>query len=114
MCKEVSPVEQDTTDCEYSAYFEKKTKINYERDVMQPFSADAAILLNKKTISKVTYYIAQFFLKYCQPAQNQPKSHLLFHKNGSLHDFYTRKDFVWTSWNFHGLGDIVAALFKLQ
>ena len=47
----------DTTDCEYSAYFEKKTKINYERDVMQPFSADAAILLNKKTISKVTYYV---------------------------------------------------------
>ena len=25
---------------------------------------------------------------YCQPAQNQPKSHILFHKNGFLRDFY--------------------------
>ena len=29
-----------------------------------------------------------FFFQYCQPAQNQPKSHILFHKNGSLEDFY--------------------------
>ena len=28
------------------------------------------------------------FFQYCQPAQNQPKSHILFHKNVSLHDFY--------------------------
>ena len=25
---------------------------------------------------------------YCQLTQNQPKSHILFHKNGSLSDFY--------------------------
>ena len=28
------------------------------------------------------------FIQYCQLAQNQPKSHILFHKNGSLRDFY--------------------------
>ena len=26
--------------------------------------------------------------QYCQPAQNQPKSYFLFHKNVSLRDFY--------------------------
>ena len=26
--------------------------------------------------------------QHCQSAQNQPKSHILFHKNGSLRDFY--------------------------
>ena len=28
------------------------------------------------------------FFQYCQPAQNQPKSHILFHKNVSLRGFY--------------------------
>ena len=42
----------------------------------------------KKTTSKVAHNQPHFFLKYCQPAQNQPTFHILFHKNGSLHDFY--------------------------
>ena len=29
---------------------------------------------------------------YCQPAQNQPKSHIIFHKNGWLRDFYLYND----------------------
>ena len=29
------------------------------------------------------------FFQYCQQAPIQPKSHFLFHKNVSLHDFYT-------------------------
>ena len=29
-----------------------------------------------------------FFFQYCQPAQVQPISYILFHKNGSLRDFY--------------------------
>ena len=38
--------------------------------------------------------------QYRRPAQNQPKSHILFHKNGSLHDFYIMTlqasiNFVW-------------------
>ena len=30
----------------------------------------------------------QFFFQYFLPAQNQHKSHILFHKNGSLRDFF--------------------------
>ena len=30
----------------------------------------------------------KLFLQYCHPAQYQPKSHILFHKKGSLRDFY--------------------------
>ena len=51
---------------------------------MQLFSADAKIFLPIKT----AYFTAQFSFQYCQPAPNQPKSHILFHKNGSLHDFF--------------------------
>ena len=29
-----------------------------------------------------------FFFRYCQPAQNRPKSHFLFHENVSLCAFY--------------------------
>ena len=32
---------------------------------------------------------------FCQMAQNQHKSHFLFHKNVSLHDFYIGNDFVY-------------------
>ena len=61
----MSPVEQDTIDCEYLVYFEPKK------------------------IPKVPYFTAQFFFfQYCQLAQNQTKSHILFHKNGSQRDFY--------------------------
>ena len=38
--------------------------------------------------SKVAHNWPQFFFQYCQPAQNQPKSHFLFHKNVYLRDFY--------------------------
>ena len=49
---------------------------------------------SKKTSSKVAHNRPPFFFQYCQPAQNQPKSHILFHKNGSLRDFY---DFAFIS-----------------
>ena len=38
--------------------------------------------------------IGPIFFQYCQPAQNQHKSHILFHKNGSLRDFYLMTLFV--------------------
>ena len=41
-----------------------------------------------KTVLKSCSQSAQFFFQYCSPAQNQPKSYILFHKNGSLGDFY--------------------------
>ena len=53
---------------------------------MQLFSADATIFFNKLP-SKVAHN-HNFFFHYCQLAQNQPKAHILFHKNGSLRDFY--------------------------
>ena len=40
----------------------------------------------KKTTSKVAHNQPQIFFQYCQPAQNQPKSQLQFHKNCSPHD----------------------------
>ena len=43
----------------------------------------------KKPPSKVAHNWPNFFFStYCEPAQNQPKSHILFHKNGPLRDFY--------------------------
>ena len=42
----------------------------------------------KKTASKVAHNGPKFFFQYCQLAQNQPKPHILFHKNDPLHDFY--------------------------
>ena len=66
----------------------KKIYINYKRDVMQLFSAATTIFL-KKPPSKVAHNWPNFFFStYCEPAQNQPKSHILFHKNGPLRDFY--------------------------
>ena len=49
--------------------------------------------LNKIKISSTPpAYVAHngtktFFLQYCQPAQNQPEFHFLFHKNSYLRDF---------------------------
>ena len=43
----------------------------------------------KKPPSKVAHNRPSIFFQYSQPAQNQPKSHFLFHKNVSLHNFYT-------------------------
>ena len=42
----------------------------------------------KNTPSKVACFTAQFSFQYWQTAPNQPKFHILFHKNGSLCDFY--------------------------
>ena len=42
----------------------------------------------KKSPSKVAHNRPQFFFQYCQSAQNQLKSHFLFHKNVSLRNFY--------------------------
>ena len=42
----------------------------------------------KKLPSKVAHNRPNFFFHYSQPAQNQPKSHFLLHKNFSLHNFY--------------------------
>ena len=73
----MSPEDQDTIDCEYLAYFEPKkikmyeNKKFYKKDFMQLFSEDTTI-----------------FFQYCQWAKNQPKSHILFHKKGSLRNFY--------------------------
>ena len=53
----------------------------------------------KKPTSKVAHNRSKCFFQYCQPAQNQPKSQFLFHKNCSLGDFgYMRfKDlFQWS------------------
>ena len=62
---------------------------------MQLLSADAEMVSKnfapenmKKPPSKVAHNRPNFFFQYCQPAQNQPKSHILFHKNVSLRDFY--------------------------
>ena len=44
---------------------------------------------HEKTALKSCSESAQaLFFQYCQPAQNLPKSHFLFHKNVSLRDFY--------------------------
>ena len=43
----------------------------------------------KKLLSKVAHNRPKrFFFQSCRPAQNLPKTHFLFHKNVSLHDFY--------------------------
>ena len=67
---------------------------------MQLFSADTTIFKKnfaheniKKLPSKVAYFTAQK-IQYCQPAQNQPKSHILFH--GSPRDLYSKLTLKWT------------------
>ena len=59
---------------------------------MQPFSADATIFKKRfapekmqKLPSKVPHKWPKCLLKYCQPAQNQPKSNFLFYKNVSFY-----------------------------
>ena len=47
---------------------------------MQLFGADAFSLENMKNLpSKVAHDRPKTFFSDCQPAQNQPKSHFLFH-----------------------------------
>ena len=67
---------------------------------MQLFSVDVTIFKKridiffapenmKKLLSKVAHNRPKrFFFQSCRPAQNLPKTHFLFHKNVSLHDFY--------------------------
>ena len=65
---------------------------------MHLFSADTPLLKRnqsfflhenlKKLPSKVAHNQPNFFFQYCQPAQNQLKSHILFHKDDSLLDVY--------------------------
>ena len=59
---------------------------------MQLFIADAYFEKknapeNMKKTQKLLI-IGQKKIQYCQPAQNQPKSHILYLKNGSLCNFY--------------------------
>ena len=44
-------------------------------------------LENFNIMKKLATNVAQNSFQYCQPTQNQPKSHILFHKNGSLRNF---------------------------
>ena len=57
-------------------YFLKKNK-----DFFAPESM-------KKYPQKLLIIGPPLFFQHCQPAQNLPKSHFLFHKNVSLRDFY--------------------------
>ena len=46
-------------------------------------------LFGHEMSSKVAYFSLNWRnFQYCQPAQNQPKSQILFHKNGSPRDLY--------------------------
>ena len=68
--------------------------------MMQLFSADAKTFSKKKNLiffhpktwktraQELLIIGPNFFFQYCQSAQYRPKSHLLFHKNVSLRDFY--------------------------
>ena len=80
----------------FSLFFGKKTKSKqnfYMRDIMQFFSSDATMFLEKfwiyfcpwkyeKPSSKVAHNRPKMFFSVL------PKSHILFHKNGSMRDFY--------------------------
>ena len=49
--------------------------------------------LHQLTISSHHFWVGLVLhpvrnFQYCQPAQNQPKSYILFHKNGSLQELY--------------------------
>ena len=65
---------------------------------MQLFNPNAIVFSKKKSFwpwkheknppQKLLIIGPQLFFQYCQPAQNQPKSHFLFHKNPSLLNFY--------------------------
>ena len=43
---------------------------------------------HEKTPSKVSHNRPKISFQYCQPVQNQPKFHILFHKIGFLRNFY--------------------------
>ena len=63
---------------------------------------------HEKTTSKDPHDWPKIFFQYCQLALLQPKSNILFHKNGSLHNFYIMtlltiwvRQFLWNSiWDF--------------
>ena len=96
-CLEMSPVEQYTNNCECLAYLRaffscfggRSISLFFlKRDFVQLFSADTTIFKKKKKFdrqnmkkasTKVADNRPNFFFQYCQLAQNQPKSHFLFH-----------------------------------
>ena len=65
---------------------------------MQLFSVEANLFKSKKkkiahenmkkSPSKVAHNRPQSFFSVLTTGQKLPKSHILFHKNGSLYDFY--------------------------
>ena len=80
----MSPVDQYTIDCEFI------------KEILCTFLVQCYNILKvhifaheimKKTLSKDAHNWPIFF-QYCKPAQNQPKSHILYPKNGSLCNFY--------------------------
>ena len=59
---------------------------------------------------KIPYFRGHFFFQYCQLAQNQPKSHILLNKNGSMGDIYimTLLNLLLTKTNVrHGYQNII-------
>ena len=78
-------------------------KKNLKRDIMQLFSADATMFLknfqhffaheDKKNRPKIAHNWPDFFFSIASLPKISPKFilyHILFHKNGSLHNFYVQ------------------------
>ena len=72
----MSPVEQNTIDCEYLAYFCQKNKKFHRRKH------------GKNQPQKLLMIGPIFFSELPTPVQNQPKSHILFHKKDFLRNLY--------------------------
>ena len=69
--------------------------LNSRRNVMQLFSFFQKIILKMLPMKTLKNFPQKYKtlrpspkFQYCQPAQNQPKSHILSHKNGSPWDLY--------------------------
>ena len=92
-CGELFLLVQPIIQCVYLAYFDPKKYI-----LKQKCSFLALMLSNflvrtlQCTETQPQHRILQQIFKknqYCRPAQNQPKSRILFHKNRSPRDLYT-------------------------
>ena len=83
------------------SFFKEILKKDYQRYIMQFFSADALQCFWNEFENKFPHenmkkpaYLGlltinpKFYFQYCQPARNQPKSHILNHNNGYLRNFY--------------------------
>ena len=89
----ISLVEKDTI--EYVSWTIIKFSRFFCLHFVQLFSGDATIFLRnfeiffcpwKQHPQKLLIINPNLFFRYCQPAQNQPKSQFLFHKNCSPRD----------------------------